>query len=274
MFFNNIKTIMSLNYDKKWGNLDSDISSESENELEAAETKKEEQFPLSMPWYMEKSVQPPSKQLVPKCVDMGKKGDFATVRGSTGETQLHYAVMKGNVKKINELLNRKGKQSIYVDIPDWKMNTSLYYACTHTDIKNNDVRYEIVKLLLKHGADPCERGILSGLSSYEVVKENKKYEKIAELMEQTTFPVWSVLRKAAENRLDIPPVVAELVAIRWNSCTCTWFLHPNQINVMKGFKPNMELDPDGDLSVLEQRWVDVANRHKSWWTSVQDSSKL
>lgn len=61
-----------------------------------------------------------------------------------GATALHRAASKGNLQCVNILL---GEYKARVDMMDSEGNTPLYLAC-------EEERVEVVKVLLKHGANP------------------------------------------------------------------------------------------------------------------------
>lgn len=77
-------------------------------------------------------------------------------------TPLHYAVSKGYEKIVELLLD----SNALVDIRDSESNTPIRIAILKSSACNNS-HYNIIRLLLKHGADPCQ--------SYWEFKNEKDY---------------------------------------------------------------------------------------------------
>ena len=114
------------------------------------------------------------------------------INGDVHQTDypLHSAIKKGQLNKVKEILNKK---SMGIDEPDDQGKTPLYLACLFRE-------YEIIKLLINHGADKAKLENTSFLSKpeYQIVVELLSFQTITD---ESLFNILNeLLKKNLENK--------------------------------------------------------------------------
>ena len=152
-------------------------------------------------------------------------------RGYHGETNLHIAVIEGDIEKVHVLLKYK---FAYVNCIDWRLSTPFYYACSHPgrdNILNNNlwIRERIVQLLLDSGADPTKGSGFSGMRPIQASKFHnyKTLEKI--IVNHKYYKIWLLVHKYFN--ISSPPdntgkLVKRFHDLHWRAGSTQWLFSP------------------------------------------------
>jgi len=188
-------------------------------------------------------------------------------RGRQGETMLHNAVIDGDKEKIISLI----KQNAFVNCYDYRMSTPLYYSCSHPGkdnilTENNELRKEIVKILLDNGAFPFARSGFSGMLPSEAA-ETYKFNDVSKLIqEHKYYKTWNLIKNNF-NQSTPPENISKLVKkyydIHWRSQSTHWLFalgRENMCNLIPHPKV-LENVNKGDISQsIENLFIDCSQR--------------
>jgi hypothetical protein len=194
-------------------------------------------------------------------------------RDRQGETCIHATVISGNIEKLKDLI----ANGAYVNGLDWRVNSALYYACSHAGqdgILNNTptLREEIVQLLLDAGSDPGARGGFSGLKPHEAADRHNHPNVSGVIITHKYATVWSQL---AEHFNESSPPDAVSTAVKrnvdlfWRSRSVLWLFSParhNMLQILPHPKVLENVDRGNVADSVEALFVDCAQRHKAMMT--------
>jgi len=186
-----------------------------------------------------------------------------------GETHLHIAVVTGNIERIKELLDK----NVYINPYDYRINTPLYYVCSHPGKdnilqENPALRLQIAKILLDNGAETITQGGITGMRPKEIAARNGHTE-LAELIDNHKFnKTWWDLRENFNN--STPPahldkIVKKYYDLRWRAQTTHWIFASGRENMMNHIphpKILEHIDKENIEESVEKLFNDCANRHK------------
>ena len=197
-------------------------------------------------------------------------------RGYQGETALHFAVINGDINKINSLIDNY----IYVNCIDYRNNNALYYACCHpgeNNILNDDLslRFNIVKILIDNGCDFFEQSGFSGKRSFEIAKDNN-YNQIYEyIINHKYFDIFKKIRDNLNESSppnDISIIVKQYLDLYWRSRSIQWLFalgrenminiktHPKILEITENImKKNVQNEKS---LIIEEMFLDCQLRHK------------
>jgi hypothetical protein len=199
-------------------------------------------------------------------------------RDICGETQLHIAVVNGDIHEIKHLINN----NICINAYDSRHNDALYYACSHSGkdnvLKNNiKLRDEIVELLLNYGANPHQRGGFSGMRPYEICAGHGYDSTQTLIMNHKYFTMYELLRGSFNSSTpphEISELVKEFHYLFWINESLHWVFMPNRTD-MFNVKPHPKIveqittfncthdvyDEESKI-MIEKMFVDYQLRHK------------
>jgi len=214
-------------------------------------------------WVGQVSVDSPSVVQAPDGTDLfrriksGSLEDISsaplnTARGMHGEVALHIAVTTGNPEIVRRVIDA----GAFVGAYDYRMNSPLYYACTHPNITSEENRCAIVLSLLDAGADPWDQGGISGKRSFEVAEK----ALASTIKSHSKFALIKRIRDSVNS--DVPKDLKKLVPLwcdlRWRSMTATWLTNPGRHNMQQCLRPHPSLVGADDL---EEILRDCAGRY-------------
>ena len=216
------------------------------------------------PFYAAEIVREPKRL---ECIPINEKfTNFS--REYQGETQLHLAIINGNLEIISNLI----KNGAYVNTIDYRINSPLYYACSHNGKdnvlnKNKELRKKIVELLLDKGSDPFHQGGVSGMRTFEIAKNNGLKDIYDFIVNHKYFRIWEELRKYI-NKSSPPEKVAKIsrryVDLFWRSRSLHWLFalgRENMANIKPHEKILENLNYDNYEDSIESMFKDCYYRH-------------
>lgn len=204
-------------------------------------------------------------------------GDHAlvnTTRDRNGETLLFCAIIGGHPDAVRYLLDGGAT----VNATEWRDNTPLYYAATHPGqnnvLRNNEeLRCQIIQILLDSGADTMRQGGFSGKRPFEQAQA-LGHRKAALLIENEPSRALFCQVRNHINSPSAPEELRKLIEgyrdVYWRLETATWLILPNRHNMGQCFNPMPELVRSApDLASVEVIFRDINQRHKAWFTLLR-----
>ena len=204
-----------------------------------------------------------------------------TTRTQYGASLLHIAVIHGDLETIKLLISL----GLYVNLIDWRRNTPLYYACSHKGSKNSkeksengvnvnntnlsNCRIEIVKYLVRTGADTMMQGSFSGYRPHEAAR-HYGYNDVADLLENSQERLdFCDIRNKINSKINdkkIRMCVKSYIDVFWRTGTAEWMMQPNRKGMNGNFNPHpFIINNTKNVFDLEKTFQDCATRHNKYW---------
>lgn len=211
--------------------------------------------------------------------------------GTHMESPLHVAVMGGNIEAVSLLL----QYGAYINAEDSFGNTPLYYACSHPgfsdaeidvlnvdgvntegDVPNADnvnikhastttlppeVRLEIVKILVKNGADTMQLSQITEMRPAETAMANGHNEVAKYIINSAEYKRFRTLRAQINDASTKSKFVKMFVDNTWRVFTLQWYLNPVSGKNVRAH-PQLKIRNIDDIEMIMR---DCARRHKWWW---------
>jgi len=229
--------------------------------------------PLCRPWSAESrtnawagqaSVDSPAIRRAPDSADLFgriESGDIPpsaplnTARGPHGEVALHVAVATGDPGVVRQVVDA----GAFVGAYDYRMNSPLYYACTHPAIKSDESRLAIITILMDAGADPWDQGGISGKRAFEMTEK----ALAAAMKAHPTFALTKRVRDSVNGAVpeDLKKCVPLWCDLRWRAMTAAWLTNPGRHNTQQCLVPHPSMVGADDA---EEVLRDCAVRSRAW----------
>jgi hypothetical protein len=168
-----------------------------------------------------------------------------------------------------------------VDVEDFRCNTPLYYACTHSGEESvladdESKRIAIVLALMDAGGDPWKQG---GFTCKASVIRAAELGYTDTALAMRDHPFLDVVRKIRDSvNLDLSSLPAHAqVTIRiyadqhWRCQTLGWLSNMARHNMMQCFKPHPAVlrGYNRTPTAIEAMFRDCGRRHKAWVKELQ-----
>ena len=196
-----------------------------------------------------------------------------TIRDQQCASLLHIAITHGDLPAIKLLVDL----GAFVNTLDSRMNTPMYYACSHTGINEkclNEVRLEIVKYLVSVGADTMAQGGFSGMRPHEAAKYYG-YDEVSEFLESSPLrKLFCVVRDNINLNVQdkqLNKCIKAFIDVKWRSSTAGWLIQPNRKKMNQNFNPHPIASKNVKSSYdVEKLYQDCASRHNRYWQLLRN----